>query len=80
MAKKVLGINKYWHKRIVRAGINTLCLYKEDPKNRIIEDDDTIFLDFSPLFEQWEADFGRTYVLGNDPEKDFGAFYEQMLI
>lgn len=27
------------------------------------------FLDFGPIFEAWEADFGRTYVLGDDPAK-----------
>jgi hypothetical protein len=26
-------------------------------------------VDFGPIFEDWEADFGRTYVLGNDPLK-----------
>jgi hypothetical protein len=28
-----------------------------------------VFLDFGPIFEDWEADFGRTYVLGGDPLK-----------
>ena len=28
-----------------------------------------MFLDFGPIFEDWEADFGRTYVVGNDPVK-----------
>src|SRR5580700_5620949 len=27
------------------------------------------FLDFGPVFEEWEADFGRTYVVGDDPLK-----------
>ncbi len=26
-------------------------------------------LDFGPIFGAWEADFGRTYVLGADPAK-----------
>src|SRR5581483_8110067 len=30
---------------------------------------DVVYLDFGPLFEEWEADFGRTYVLGSDPVK-----------
>ena len=28
-----------------------------------------MFLDFGPVFESWEADFGRTFVLGADPLK-----------
>ena len=28
-----------------------------------------MFFDFHPVFEGWEADLGRTYVLGNDPLK-----------
>ncbi|HEY6464339.1 MAG TPA: M24 family metallopeptidase, partial [Candidatus Acidoferrales bacterium] len=31
--------------------------------------DDILFLDLGPVFEDWEADFGRTFVLGNDPLK-----------
>ena len=30
---------------------------------------DILFLLFVPIFEEWEADFGRTYVIGNDPLK-----------
>ena len=30
---------------------------------------DIVFLDFGPIFEEWEADYGRTYVLGNDSLK-----------
>ena len=40
-----------------------------NPPDRRIADDDVVFLDFGPIFEEWEADFGRTYVLGNDPRK-----------
>ncbi|KAJ4171212.1 hypothetical protein NW754_007358 [Fusarium falciforme] len=31
--------------------------------------DDILVVDLGPVFESWEADFGRTYVLGNDPQK-----------
>ena len=66
LAYDLFGIKKYWHKRIVRAGKNTLKPYKENPSNLMIKDDDIIFIDFGPIFDEWEADFGRTYVLGND--------------
>ncbi|MES1160057.1 MAG: M24 family metallopeptidase, partial [Bacteroidota bacterium] len=52
-----------------RSGPNTLLPYHENPPARIIQDDDILFLDFGPIFEDWEADFGRTYVIGNDPLK-----------
>jgi hypothetical protein len=65
----MFGIKKYWHKRIVRCGENTLYPYNENPKNLTLKKDDILFLDFGPIFEEWEADFGRTYVVGNDPLK-----------
>ncbi len=35
----------------------------------MIEEDDILFIDLGPVFEAWEADFGRTFVMGNDPIK-----------
>jgi hypothetical protein len=72
----------HWHKRIVRAGKNTLQPYNENPPDLTLGEDEILFLDFGPVFEAWEADFGRTFVLGNDPAKlklrdDVGrAFHE----
>jgi Xaa-Pro dipeptidase len=69
LAEKMYGISTYWHKRIVRAGKNTLLPYAENPPDLTIGDDDILFLDLGPVFEKWEADFGRTFVLGPDPLK-----------
>lgn len=69
LAFELFGIKKYWHKRIVRAGKNTLLPYKENPPNLILQNDDIVFFDFGPIFENWEADIGKTYVLGNDSQK-----------
>jgi Xaa-Pro aminopeptidase len=69
LAAELYGIDRFWHKRIVRAGPNTLQVYRENPPDRIIAADDIVFCDFGPIFEEWEADFGRTYVLGDDPAK-----------
>tara|TARA_B100001996_G_C18634159_1_gene582984 strand:- start:757 stop:1407 length:651 start_codon:yes stop_codon:yes gene_type:complete len=69
LAFAMFGIKKYWHKRIVRCGENTLQPYKENPPNLILKEDDILFIDFGPIFEEWEADFGRTYVIGEDPYK-----------
>lgn len=67
LAKELFGIEKYWHKRIVRSGANTLFPYDENPADLILHDNDILFFDFGPIIEDWEADLGRTYVIGNDP-------------
>ena len=69
LANELFSVSKFWHKRIVRSGINTLEPYRSNPPDRTVAADDIVFLDFGPIFEQWEADFGRTYVLGGDPAK-----------
>jgi Xaa-Pro dipeptidase len=69
LAADLFGVKRHWHRRIVRAGENTLQPFKERPPDRVIVDDDIVFLDFGPIFEEWEADFGRTFVLGDDPDK-----------
>ena len=69
LADELYGIKKYWHKRIVRSGVNTLSPYDDNPPNLVIQEDDILFLDFGPILDEWEADFGRTYVIGNDPAK-----------
>ncbi|KAJ6114252.1 hypothetical protein N7486_000030 [Penicillium sp. IBT 16267x] len=66
---KRYGIKTHWHKRVIRSGPNTLCPFSDNPPDRIIEADDILIVDLGPVFEAWEADFGRTYVLGNDPHK-----------
>lgn len=66
LAYDLFKIKKYWHKRIVRAGKNTLLPYKENPENLTIQNEDIVFFDFGPVFEDWEADVGKTYVLGNN--------------
>ncbi|MES2566903.1 MAG: M24 family metallopeptidase [Bacteroidota bacterium] len=69
LAFELFGIKKYWHKRIVRSGKNTLFPYGENPPDLTLQPDDILFFDFGPVFEDWEADVGRTYVIGNDPLK-----------
>jgi Xaa-Pro dipeptidase len=69
LAESRFGVRRHWHKRIARAGPNTLLGYHDESKDRLIGDDDIVYLDFGPVFESWEADFGRTYVLGSDPDK-----------
>ncbi|MYX31089.1 M24 family metallopeptidase [Streptomyces sp. SID8381] len=69
LANELFGTTRHWHKRIVRSGPNTLAPYRENPPDRVIAADDIVFADFGPIFEEYEADFGRTFVLGDDPVK-----------
>jgi Xaa-Pro dipeptidase len=69
MALSRFGVEKHWHKRIVRSGPNTLTTALENPPVRAIEADDTVYLDLGPVFDEWEADIGRTYALGRGGEK-----------
>jgi Xaa-Pro dipeptidase len=69
LANKRFGVRRHWHKRVVRCGENSVLTYYDEPPDRRIAADDVVYLDFGPLFEEWEADFGRTFVLGKDPRK-----------
>src|SRR5471030_2471798 len=69
LAQSRFGLRRHWHKRIARSGPNTLLTYHDESADRRITDDDIVYLDFGPVFEAWEADFGRTYVVGSDPDK-----------
>ncbi|WP_310555868.1 M24 family metallopeptidase [Flavobacterium sp.] len=69
IAKEEFGVENHWGKKIVRTGINTLQPYMANPQDLIIQEGDILFFDFHPVFEGWEADLGRTYVLDKDPLK-----------
>lgn len=69
LATREFGVERFWHKRIVRSGSNTVHPYRENPEVLTIQNDDIVFLDFGPVFSKWEADFGRTYVHGSNPAK-----------
>ena len=70
LAREKFGVQRHWHKRIVRAGVNTIMVYADDPPERVIEADDTVYLNFGPIFGEWQADIGRSYALGSDPQKN----------
>jgi Xaa-Pro dipeptidase len=69
LAGEMFGGPVWWHRRVVRAGANTLCPYYDHPPDLVLGDDDIAFVDLGPVFDGWEADFGKTYVLGDDPDK-----------
>jgi Xaa-Pro dipeptidase len=49
LAKTMLGVTRHWHRRIVRAGENTLETARDSPPDRLIADDDIVFLDFGAI-------------------------------
>lgn len=69
LAKRDFGVTVHWHKRVVRTGLNALTTYYDDPPLRTLGDEDIVYLDFGPVFADWEADMGRSYALGRDPER-----------
>lgn len=66
LAARDFGVRRHWHKRVVRSGPNSALPYHADPPDRRIDNDDVVYVDLGPVFGEWEADFGRTYVLGPD--------------
>jgi Xaa-Pro aminopeptidase len=69
LAEADFGVAQHWHRRIVRAGANTLTTASDYPDIRTIEPDDTVYVDLGPVFEAWEADIGRTYALGEAADR-----------
>jgi len=63
------GTRRHWHERIIRSGENAMHpLYIKRP-DATLREDDIYFVDLGPVFYKIEADFGRTYVIGDDKEK-----------
>lgn len=69
IAARDFGVTAHWHDRVVRAGINTVCVAGEVAPDRTVDANDIVFLDLGPVFGDWEADVGRSYALGDDPER-----------
>ena len=69
LASEKFGIENHWHKKIVRAGKNTLCIYPDNPPTIIIQDDDIVIMDFGLIIDGYESDLGRTYIIGNNAKK-----------
>ena len=69
LARSQYGVKRHWHKRVIRSGPNTMTVYREEPPDLTIQEDDIVYVDLGPVFGDWEADFGRTFVVGDNPEK-----------
>src|SRR5580693_1392163 len=82
LASSDFGVETHWHRRVIRSGPHTRMLFRELPPNRTVLEDDIVSLDLGPVFGELEADYGRSYVLGDDPEKlrlvsDLGAIFRE---
>ena len=60
------GTRKHWHKRLVRTGKNTIHPIFVETPDRVLQEDDIAFIDLGPVFGALEADFARTYVIGEE--------------
>jgi Xaa-Pro dipeptidase len=69
LAQGEFGVTRHWHDRLVRAGANTLMIAGEEASDLAVAHDDIVFVDLGPVFEDWEADVGRSVVIGDDPLK-----------
>lgn len=69
IARDAFGVERDWHKRIVRAGPNTLAIAADNPPIVTVQPDDIVFVDLGPVFGTWEADVGQSYAVGDDPAK-----------
>ena len=69
LAEVDFGVTQHWHKRIVRTGANGIATARDNPPDLTIAEDDLVYLDLGPVFAEWEADVGRSYAIGGDPEK-----------
>ncbi|HEY5084164.1 MAG TPA: M24 family metallopeptidase, partial [Rhizomicrobium sp.] len=83
LAEREFGVEKHWHRRIVRAGPNGVTIAGDNPPVRTIAENEIVYVDLGPVFEAWEADIGKSYVLGDDPDKrrlvaDLPRLFEQV--
>ena len=69
LAAERFGVEQHWHKRLVRAGPNAVATYHVETVDRTLEAGDLAFVDLGPVFEGWEADYGATFSLSDDPDK-----------
>lgn len=66
---KHLNFHKMWHPPQIRFGVNTLKPFgKPSEPDVVLSENDIFFLDIGPLFDGYEGDAGKSFVVGKDPE------------
>jgi Xaa-Pro dipeptidase len=69
LALDLYGTKKHWHKRIVRTGANSVLTFQVNPPDLTLQKNDLVYLDLGPVFDEFEGDIGKTYLLGSDLQK-----------
>jgi hypothetical protein len=66
---EAMGMDRLWHKNLVRFGSGTLKIFHElsDP-DRVLAEEDIFFVDLGAVWDGHEGDAGDTFVTGEDPE------------
>lgn len=63
------GIEKLWHRPLIRFNQNTLCTFKDRPNiNYILQEEDIAFIDIGIVKDGVEGDVGKTIVFGQNKE------------
>ena len=62
------GLEKRWHPTKLRMGQNTTCNFRDESTPAILNESDIFFVDIGPVYSEHEADYGETFVIGNDPQ------------
>jgi Xaa-Pro aminopeptidase len=64
-----LGMDRLWHKSIVRFGPGTVDTFHAPfEPDRVLQENDIFFVDLGAVFDGHEGDAGDTFVVGDDPE------------
>lgn len=64
-----MGMQRIWHRTLVRFGEGTLKKFNErSDASRILGDHDIFFVDIGPVWDGHEGDAGDTFVVGDDSE------------
>lgn len=65
------GVTKFWHPSKFRIGADTIKSFREvDNSGLQIKEGDICFVDVGPIYEGHEADFGRSFIIGSNPENE----------
>jgi Xaa-Pro aminopeptidase len=64
-----MGMERLWHKSLVRFGPGTLeTFHAPFEHDRVLQADDIFFVDLGVVWDGHEGDAGDTFVVGNDPD------------
>src|SRR5260221_11645778 len=69
LALRKFGIEKYWHKKIVRGGKNTISINNDNPTDRLLEKEHILFIYYGIITDGWESDLGLTDGIGDGAKK-----------